>query len=193
MAAKHTAMAAMPEIAREGSVDVQEPLAAGASATVEISRPSIEKLDGGDASEALALMSGVGPKAFSQMTVFRVVNPGLEGVFDVCRQWFARSGLPSATEWGYHATTRQNTGSIIWTGFNASLAGKSHGTALGKGIYLANNPKFANGYAKLDASKNRCMFICRVLKGGPKDHKRSGQQTVYHRDQQVLPMYLVYY
>ena len=153
-----------------------------------IPTPGISPAGKADRALATELMGELAPTK-----VYRVTNHGLSAAFDMCRMWFKRGGHPHDVEWGFHATRRQATGSIIWTGFNASFAGKAHGTALGSGIYLAADSAFANKYSKVDPADQRCMFICQTLKGGERDHKTSDRQTVYRREQQVLPVYLVYY
>jgi hypothetical protein len=179
----------MDSAAREHAVSGQ--VAAVPAGRAALKSPRIVKIDASVVAEAIGGAEWL--PGGDAAECYRVDNVALEGSFALCGAWFERSGLPAEPEWGYHATVRQATGSIIWTGFNASMAGKSHGTALGKGIYMADNPGFAGRYAKLDAARGRSMFICRTLKGGAHDHKRQGEQTVYVRDQQVLPVYLVHY
>lgn len=94
----------------------------------------------------------------------------------------------------FHATARQNSGSIMLGGFDVSRAGAAHGTALGAGIYVATKPKFSNMYSKTDMRGDRMMFICDVLPGKNGTHsKKKGDQMVINRECQVLPRYLVYY
>lgn len=94
----------------------------------------------------------------------------------------------------FHATARQNSGSIMSGGFDVSRAGTAHGTALGAGIYVATTPTFSDLYAKTDGKGDRLMFICDALPGKAATHsKKSGNQIVLKRECQVLPRYLVYY
>ena len=159
----------------------------------EFDRPRLVKIeDPVELAEVMAIIgSGIGPKV---TTVFRVHNRGLDMAFKMCESNFRRATAPHSPVWAFHATTRQATGFIVQSGFNAHLAGKAHGTALGRGIYVATNPRFASGYAKADAKANNCMFVCEALPGeSSQHHKKSGDQIVLFREQQVVPRYLAYY
>lgn len=134
----------------------------------------------------------LGPK-YECHKIMCVNNPALSAMHDMYKAFLVWSNAPGAPQWGFHATTRQATGSIIRTGFDVSISGRAHGTALGVGIYMAQVPDFADRYAKFDATNKRCMFVCKTLPGNDKQHKTCGDQTVYRREQQVLPVYLVYY
>jgi hypothetical protein len=120
-------------------------------------------------------------------------NPVLTESFLQCQKRLNQSGSPSRETLLFHATDRQATGSIIRGGFDLSLSGTSHGEALGPGIYLASEPVYSHKYAQQDAGQSHCMFICRALLGGPKHHRSSQGQHVLRREQQVCPLYIVYY
>lgn len=112
----------------------------------------------------------------------------------ILKKHFVNAPNVGETIVAFHATARQNSGSIMLGGFDVSRAGSAHGTALGAGIYVATNPKFSDMYAKADIKGDKLMFICDVLPGKNGIHsKKKGDQIVINRECQVLPRYLVYY
>lgn len=130
--------------------------------------------------------------------VYRVHNEGLAGMFLLCQDRLRKETRPLNERLLFHATDRRNLGSIIRGGFDIRRAGTAHGTALGLGIYMAEDAKFADGYSRKDISGSRCMFICRCLlgksgSGALCDSRASSGQHVIRREQQILPLYVVYY
>lgn len=177
---------ASAEAGRPGAEDLL-----GAEAAAD-SKVGLSRLpDSGD--EYLSVLTILGKFGHNVEKIFRVDNPGLKAAFDMCAANFAFQGVQCESAWAFHATRRQATGSIVRSGFDASLAGKAHGTALGAGIYVATTPKYAHMYAKLDAKGKNCMFICKALPGGAHNSKAVGDQMVLKREQQVRPVYLVHY
>lgn len=142
--------------------------------------------------------------------LYRVENPALRAVYEACRQRMTRetrvvSGIDvGANELtAFHATTRGASGGIVREGFDTHRAGKAHGTALGNGVYVATTSEFSHRYAREEQGAFVVLY-CTALAGdctgrdsnraqvssgkGPKDY-----QYVLHREQQVLPRYVIYY
>lgn len=99
----------------------------------------------------------------------------------------------------FHATTRAASGAIVREGFDAHRAGQAHGAVLGAGIYVATNAAFSHAYSSEDAAGVRVMFVCSVLLGDTsgRDSRSDGAarptQYAVHREQQVLPSWLIHY
>ena len=134
--------------------------------------------------------------------VFEVSNPAMLGMYLLCRDRMISIGREPNETMCFHATPRQNIGSIIRNGFDIRRSGSKHGQALGPGIYMASTAKFASRYGYNDLNNNNCMFVCRSLLGKSgkdtlDDSRSSGganpEQYVLRREQQVYPAYVVYY
>jgi hypothetical protein len=142
---------------------------------------------------------GVSSRPYRIKLVRKVINEPLAAMFEQCRERFRKAGLLVPPEHAmrhyFHGAPRQASGSIIKNGFNVSFSGKTHGKALGPGIYTATDPITSHGYAHVDTSGGQCMFICAGLPGGDHDHggNPSGPVCVFRREQQVLPLWLVFY
>ncbi len=134
--------------------------------------------------------------------VFEVSNPAMLGMYLLCRDRMISIGREPNETMCFHATPRQNIGSIIRNGFDIRRSGSKHGQALGPGIYMASTAKFASKYGYNDLQDNNCMFVCRALLGKSgmetlDDSRSSGganpAQYALRREQQVYPAYVVYY
>ncbi|XP_078603208.1 protein mono-ADP-ribosyltransferase PARP14-like [Branchiostoma floridae x Branchiostoma japonicum] len=66
----------------------------------------------------------------------------------------------------WHGSSADSCVKIYHNGFNRSYAGV-HGTAIGKGTYFAVSPSYPadRGFASLDASGHKRMFLAKVLTG----------------------------
>jgi hypothetical protein len=125
----------------------------------------------------------------------------------------------------YHGCPEQAANSIIEGYFNRSYAGingtsifsfyprfyclynfSSIGIALGAGVYFSSDANYSNGYAKPNASGERCMFVARVLIGRTTagnssmktappgfDSTSSGGAFVTYHDAQAYAEYLITY
>lgn len=136
--------------------------------------------------------------------VFRVNNPTLADMFEMCRANLARETRDTAEKLMFHGTTRTAAGSISRSGFDIRYSG-THGQALGPGIYFAENASYSHGYAEADHGGRQCMIIARVLPGRQahgRDTERSpnyydtvsgGDILAVKREQQGLPVYIIYY
>jgi hypothetical protein len=126
--------------------------------------------------------------------LFRVENAALRAVHEACNERMCRAAGDANRCEMFHATTRPASGSIIREGFDTHRAGLAHGTALGAGIYVADEARFSDGYSTPDAAGLRSMFLCSVLLGkNGENSKKSHGQCVVFREQQVLPIYLIQY
>lgn len=145
----------------------------------------------------LAGFAGGTLAAANVRNIYRVENPALRAVYEACRERMDKEGRrgPGANEKRvFHATTRAAAGSIVREGFDVHRAGKAHGTALGVGIYVANDAMFSHGYSSEDSVGARAMFVCQALLGAAgRNSKSSGGQHVVFREQQVLPTHLIHY
>lgn len=146
--------------------------------------------------------------------IFIVRNRGLWEAWKMCRASLKKRGSPTDERLLYHATWRASAGSIARSGFDIRLSGAQHGQALGRGIYVAANASFAHQYAVADRNGALCMVVARALLGAvetPQDSASAGRgkrfkeirvdtfgggngdQYAVRREQQLYPMYIVYY
>lgn len=153
-----------------------------------------------EVAEATRLFHDGKPKhPFRVKLVRRVINAPLAAMFEQCRERFRKAGSleppPNEVRHFFHGAPRQASGSIVKNGFNVSFSGKTHGKAYGPGIYAATDSLTSHGYAHVDSSGSQCMFICIGLAGGQQDHGGSptGSFCVFRREQQILPIWLVFY
>lgn len=135
-------------------------------------------------------LAGGGSSALTRVKAVR--NTALDGCFEMCRLRFMSMGVPADTLVVFHGTTRQASGSIIRSGFDASMVGSAHGQAFGAGIYASPQVATARRYAPNDTLGEQHMFICRALPGvAKKHHGGGGDILVFRREQQIVPKYLV--
>ncbi len=135
--------------------------------------------------------------------VFRVVNPPLAAMFELCRERLGRELHPTGECLMFHGTDRKAAGSICRSGFEIRYSG-SHGQALGTGVYFGRKASYAHDFTVKDVGDKRCMVVARVLPGkagkqtdppGTYDHVRrsSDDIIVVKREQQACPLYVIYY
>jgi hypothetical protein len=186
--------------------DIALAVAAIAAPVQRIAR--LVRIDAGSAEhDALVREFGKTMAGATVVDVFRVENSALAAIYGACRARMTREGRTiKAAAVGaneafplWHATSRAAAGAIVREGFDAHRAGQAHGTALGAGIYVARDARFSDGYAKPDPRGTCAMLACRVLLGdtGGRDSRSDGaaspMQYSVHREQQVLPAFVVYY
>lgn len=149
---------------------------------------------------------------------FRVDNPALADVYEMCREDIRRQmGAPPEERIMFHGTARPAAGSIARSGFDIRYAGKINGQALGRGIYFSSDPDEALRYAiqSPDIAGNVCLVVARVVvgrrrvaggdgrprRGGGELQDRvsevvhsygSGSIVVIRREQQADPLYVLY-
>ena len=144
--------------------------------------------------------------------VFRVGNPTLSDMFELCRARMRRAMKPTDEKIMFHGSDRSALGSIVRSGFDIRYTGKN-AEALGPGIYLAEQASYSHGFAVEDYGGNLCMVVARVLAGrrpetGEKAAKRGARQRegagfydsnfggnilAIRREQQAPPAYVIYY
>lgn len=135
--------------------------------------------------------------------VYRVDNPALRGIHEACRARMDKEGRwvggknvgANARPLVFHGTTRAAAGGIIAQGFDIHRAGSSHGQAAGHGIYVGASAAVASGYAKLDEAGLMVMVACSALLGDTNRRDSYDGQSFYviHREQQLLPLVVIYY
>lgn len=141
--------------------------------------------------------------------VYRVDNRTLVDMFELCRARFAQETRDTSEKLMFHGTDRAAAGSIARAGFDIRFAG-AHGQAYGPGIYFAEKASYSHTYAVKDWGGNLCMIVARVLPGrssggraargaarahGPSYYDSSAGPGIVavRREQQALPVYVIYY
>jgi hypothetical protein len=141
--------------------------------------------------------------------VFRAHNRTLADTFEMCRARLSREMKDTTEKAMFHGTDRAAAGSIIRSGFDIRYSG-THGEALGPGVYFAERASYSHHFAVEDHGGNLCMIVARVLPGrvpgaGSRAAKRGRQGPGYYdssvgrnilavrREQQALPVYVIYY
>lgn len=144
--------------------------------------------------------------------VFRVHNPTLADMFELCRARLRHEQRDTTEKLMFHGTTRAAAGSIARSGFDIRYSG-SHAEALGPGAYFAVNASYSDGFTDADYKGARSMIVARVLPGrspgagaaaaargaqqaeGPNyyDSNIKGSILAVRREQQALPVYVIYY
>lgn len=144
--------------------------------------------------------------------VFRVENPTLSDMFELCRVRMTQETRDVTEKQMFHGTDRAAAGSIARSGFDIRYSGKN-AEVLGPGIYLADDASYSHSFAVEDYGGHLCMIVARVLPGrtpgnAEKAAKRGARQEqganyfdstvaggilAVRREQQALPVYIIYY
>ncbi|MDE2101544.1 MAG: hypothetical protein KGL39_30140 [Patescibacteria group bacterium] len=126
--------------------------------------------------------------------IFRIDNPGLAAVYEMCRERMARNPSGANEQRLFHGTSRAASGGIAREGFDLRRAGSKVGQAFGPGVYFGTCSAVSHAYTEEDSRKDRCMLVCRVLLGDCKKDSTAGPGLyVVNREQQILPTHVIYY
>ena len=122
-----------------------------------------------------------------------------------CKDFKKRLGMDTEKRL-YHGCPDTSADLISKDCFNRSFAGVN-GVLFGCGVYFSTNAVYSHSYAKVNASGERCMFVCRVLVGkttkGDSSMKTrplgfdsttdGNHMTVTYHDAQAYAEYLITY
>lgn len=141
-------------------------------------------------------------KTSAIQSIYRVENPALKAVHEACRARMTKEtrivhgkDVGANEKLVFHGTTREAAGSIIREGFDTHRAGSAHGTAYGAGIYVGTEARVSVTYCKPDSTGTATMFLCSALLGDTtgRDSQSGPNLFVVYREQQVLPLYIIYF